>query len=94
MSLPLIQQVCPLSSVWRVSPPLLPLLSPRTEAREELRRQVGTLRFDLNTLASAKSSKDEKKKALALRKDFITSVSGASSSASPQQQPNSTGCVH
>jgi hypothetical protein len=49
----------------------------RTEAREELRRQVGTLRFDLNTLASAKSSKEEKKAALALRKDFITSVSGS-----------------
>lgn len=45
-----------------------------TEAREELRRQVGTLRFDLNTLASAKSSKAEKKAALAARKDFVTSV--------------------
>jgi len=45
-----------------------------TEAREELRRQVGTLRFDLNTLASTKADKAAKKAALALRKDFITSV--------------------
>jgi photosystem II oxygen-evolving enhancer protein 3 len=45
-----------------------------TEAREELRRQVGTLRFDLNTLASAKAGKEEKKKALALRKDFLAAV--------------------
>jgi photosystem II oxygen-evolving enhancer protein 3 len=46
----------------------------RTEAREELRRQVGTLRFDLNALASTKT-KDEKKKALALKKEFIAQVS-------------------
>jgi photosystem II oxygen-evolving enhancer protein 3 len=45
-----------------------------TEAREELRRQLGTLRFDLNSLATAKAGKEEKKKALALRKDFIRSV--------------------
>lgn len=44
-----------------------------TEAREEMRRQVGTLRFDLNTLASAKP-KEEKKKALALKKAFFTEV--------------------
>lgn len=50
-------------------------LSRRTEAREELRRQLGTLRFDLNSLATAKTGKEEKKKALALRKDFIRSVS-------------------
>jgi len=43
------------------------------EARQELRRQTGTLRFDLNTLAQTKA-KDEKKKALELRKDFITKV--------------------
>ena len=49
------------------------MLLHRTEAREELRRQVGTLRFDLNTLASIKP-KDEKKKALALRKEFIAQV--------------------
>lgn len=38
---------------------------------------MGTLRFDLNTLASAKTGKEEKKAALALRKDFIRSVSEA-----------------
>jgi len=41
-----------------------------TEAKEELRRQVGTLRFDLNTLASAKP-KAEKKAALAAKAAFI-----------------------
>lgn len=46
----------------------------RTEAREQLRRQIGTLRFDLNTLASAKGVKAEKKKALELSKDFIQKV--------------------
>lgn len=45
-----------------------------TEAREELRRQVGYLRFDLNTLADAKPGKAEKKKAQELRKDFIAKV--------------------
>lgn len=44
-----------------------------TEAREELRRQVGTLRFDLNTLAETKP-KAEKKAALALRKDFLVAI--------------------
>jgi len=48
----------------------------RTEAKEELRRQVGTLRFDLNTLASAKGDKAAKKAALAARKDFIKAVRG------------------
>jgi len=43
------------------------------EAREELRRQVGTLRFDLNTLASTKG-KEAKKDALAARKEFIKAV--------------------
>jgi hypothetical protein len=45
----------------------------RTEARNELRRAVGDLRLDLNTLASAKP-KEEKKKAMELRKDFIAKV--------------------
>eukprot|EP00798_Chlamydomonas_sp_ICE-L_P013055 gene13055-3659_t len=45
-----------------------------TDAREELRRQVGTLRFDLGTLASAKVGKADKKKAIALNKDFLTKV--------------------
>ncbi len=45
----------------------------RTEAREQLRRQVGTLRFDLNALAESKPKAD-KKKALALKKEFIANV--------------------
>lgn len=45
----------------------------RTQARNQLRRQVGTLRFDLNTLAQTKA-KEDKKKALQLRKEFITKV--------------------
>jgi len=43
------------------------------EGRTALRRQVGTLRFDLNALASAKP-KEEKKKALALKKEFLAAV--------------------
>jgi photosystem II oxygen-evolving enhancer protein 3 len=45
-----------------------------TEAREELRRQVGTLRFDLNTLASAKGDKASRKAALDLKKNFFAKV--------------------
>eukprot|EP00798_Chlamydomonas_sp_ICE-L_P021375 gene21375-28319_t len=45
-----------------------------TDAREELRRQAGTMRFDLNVLASAKVGKVDKKKALALNKEFLTQV--------------------
>lgn len=45
-----------------------------TEAREELRRQVGTLRFDLNTL-SAQLPKDARKEAEALKKAFAAEVS-------------------
>ena len=57
--------------------PARPCLPPnRVEAREQLRRQVGTLRLDLNTLASAKAGKEDKKKALALRQDFLTKVGG------------------
>lgn len=50
-----------------------PLLPHRTEAREELRRELGTLRFDLNTLASAKD-KTARKAALALRTEFLAKV--------------------
>lgn len=46
----------------------------RTDARNRLRLDVGTLRFDLNTLAESKP-KEAKKKALELRKDFIAKVS-------------------
>jgi photosystem II oxygen-evolving enhancer protein 3 len=45
-----------------------------TQAKEKLRLQVGTLRFDLNTLAAAKPSKSEKKSALAANKAFIVSA--------------------
>jgi len=44
-----------------------------TEAKEQLRRQVGTLRFDLNTLAES-SGKANKKAALAVNRKFITDV--------------------
>jgi photosystem II oxygen-evolving enhancer protein 3 len=44
-----------------------------TQAKEKLRLQVGTLRFDLNTLAAQKP-KAEKKSALAANKEFIVSA--------------------
>merc|ERR1712224_906730 len=44
-----------------------------TEAKEALRLQVGTLRFDLNTLAETKS-KAEKKVALAAKKQFFNDI--------------------
>merc|ERR1719387_2934688 len=43
------------------------------QAIQSLRRQVGTLRFDLNTLAEKKEG-DAKKVALAARKDFLTKL--------------------
>lgn len=42
-----------------------------TAAREELRLQLGTLRFDLNTLGATKPNKTDKKKAILLKQDFI-----------------------
>lgn len=45
-----------------------------TEAKEELRRQVGTLRFDLNTLASASSDKAAKKAAISANRDLIKKI--------------------
>lgn len=44
-----------------------------TEAREELRRQVGTLSFDINTLA-AQLTKADRKEAEALKKTLKTEV--------------------
>eukprot|EP00955_Chlamydomonas_euryale_P053382 355489-Chlamydomonas_euryale.AAC.8 len=44
-----------------------------TEAREELRRQVGTLRFDLNALAEIQP-KEQRKTAQALNKEFLTKI--------------------
>lgn len=47
----------------------------RTEAREDLRNQVGNLRFDLNTLIESSSkSKADKKAATQLKKDFLIKV--------------------
>ena len=45
-----------------------------TEAREELRRQVGTLRFDINSLA-AQLPKPARKEAEALKETFVSEVS-------------------
>lgn len=59
------------------SPPALPCaaLSPlcRTEGRNELRRQVGTLRFDINALADT-LPKAAKKDALAAKAEFLAAV--------------------
>ena len=45
----------------------------RTNAREELRLQIGTLRFDLDTLA-AQLPKETRKKAKALNQTFFKKV--------------------
>jgi len=62
-------------SVKRISTDVLPSIEKKYwwEAREELRRQAGTLRFDLNTLAEAKEGQ-EKKVALAKRKTLLTNI--------------------
>lgn len=59
----------------RISNELEPVVSKAywTEAREQLRRQVGTLRFDLNTLAST-LEKPAKVKALSLKDEFLAEV--------------------
>ena len=46
----------------------------RTPAREELRRQLGNMRQDLNTLASMKETKDARKAAKAETRVFIESA--------------------
>lgn len=63
-----------------------------TEAREELRRQVGTLRFDLNALASAKP-KEQKKAALALRKEFIAKVEALDFALRQKNQASATAAL-
>jgi len=45
-----------------------------TEGREELRRQVGYMRFDINTLAASKSGAASKAKILAAKKDLFETV--------------------
>lgn len=44
----------------------------RSEAIEELRRQVGNFRFDLKNLAASKGDKKERKEGLAKAKDLVT----------------------
>ncbi len=50
-----------------------PSFSRRTEGRNELRRQVGTLRFDINALADT-LPKAAKKDALAAKAEFLAAV--------------------
>jgi photosystem II oxygen-evolving enhancer protein 3 len=45
-----------------------------TEGREELRRQVGYMRFDLNTLAASKGGASAKGSALAAKKDLFETI--------------------
>merc|ERR1739848_434337 len=62
-------------SKTRITKEVLPYIEKAywTEAKEALRLQVGTLRFDLNTLAETKS-KTEKKAVLAAKKQFFTDI--------------------
>ena len=46
-------------------------------SREELRRQVGTLRFDMNTLVSTKTSKADKAEASALKAEVFSAIEAA-----------------
>ena len=48
-------------------------LACRTKAKEELRLQIGTLRFDLDTLSS-QLPKQDRKKAKALSQTFFKKV--------------------
>merc|ERR1711924_30406 len=62
-------------SKTRITKEVLPYIEKAywTEAKEALRLQVGTLRFDLNTLAETKN-KTEKKAALAAKKQFFNDI--------------------
>merc|ERR1719160_1322999 len=59
----------------RITQEVLPYIKKAywTEAKEALRLQAGTLRFDLNTLAETKP-KAEKKAALAAKKQFFNDI--------------------
>merc|ERR1712178_622860 len=59
----------------RITQEVLPYIKKAywTEAKEALRLQVGTLRFDLNTLAGTKSKAD-KKAAVAAQKQFLSDI--------------------
>jgi len=45
-----------------------------TKGREELRGQVGTLRFDINTLAATTSAEADKKAILAAKADLLSTI--------------------
>merc|ERR1711990_632106 len=62
-------------SKTRITKEVLPYIEKAywTEAKEALRLQVGTLRFDLNTLAETKN-KTERKAALAAKKQFFNDI--------------------
>lgn len=45
-----------------------------TQGREELRLELGTLRFDLNTIAASQGDKSAKKAARAANNDFFVAV--------------------
>merc|ERR1712139_648265 len=59
----------------RITQEVLPYIKKAywTEAKEALRLQVGTLRFDINTLAETKT-KSEKKEALVAKKQFFNDI--------------------
>merc|ERR1719456_1616528 len=62
-------------SKTRITKEVLPYIKKAywTEAKEALRLQVGTLRFDINTLAETKT-KSEKKEALVAKKQFFNDI--------------------
>merc|ERR1719171_1067980 len=59
----------------RITQEVLPLIKKAywTKAKEALRLQVGTLRFDLNTIAETKP-KSEMKAAIAAKKEFFSNI--------------------
>merc|ERR1711918_309715 len=64
-----------MGSKRRITEDVLPSIKKAywTEAKEALRLQVGTLRFDLNTLVASKP-RSEKKAALAAKKQFFDDI--------------------
>jgi photosystem II oxygen-evolving enhancer protein 3 len=72
----------------RIDAKLQPYISKKywTEAREELRLQLGTLRFDLETLAG-QLPKPDKKKALALKKTFFSKADDLDYAIRTKDQP-------
>lgn len=70
------------SPVRHSSHPLINCCLYRTSAREELRLQVGTLRFDLNTLSS-KLDKSKRKQVNDQKKVFLKEVGPPPPQATP-----------